>query len=190
MIKQSQRGLSRRNFISGASVALAVPFFVRDAVSQNAKGTAMKSGLNVPITISDAVAQQVPRRTLRRIESQVRLACSNLQQATATNNLEAINQIIADEVTFVDFDGRARNKKEMLAYNAEMQNKGLYRNLKVDNQSVTVVAADTAVLTAQISMEGKDVEGRDVTGKFRAVHIFADKQGVWQVVTVKMIKIS
>jgi ketosteroid isomerase-like protein len=190
MSSQHQRSLSRRNFVSGASVALAAPLFIREAFSQTAKESAMKAGFHMPITFSEAVAQQVPKRTLRRIESQVRLACSNVAQATATNNQEAINQVIADEMTFVDFDGRVRNKKEMLAYNSEMQSKGLYKNLKVEEQSVTIMATDTAVLTALISMEGKDVEGRDVSGKFRAIHIFADKQGVWQVVAVKMIKLS
>jgi hypothetical protein len=121
----------------------------------------VEHSFTTPSIISEAVAQRVPKRTVEQIKSQVAAACSQFAQTTAAPNPdpEAVNKAIADEATFADFDGTVRNKKEMLAFNSEMQSQGVYRNMKVENQSVTILSPDTAVLTMQISMQGKDPSG-------------------------------
>jgi ketosteroid isomerase-like protein len=190
MTKTGQRVFSRQILLT-ASVALTVLFLVCEAYPQ----TPNKAGMDhnaLPIIISQDVSRQLSKRAVERIKTQVAAACDSFSRATAAvnPNPEVINRVISEDATYADFDGTVRGRKEMLAFNSEMQSKGVYRNVRMVERSVIVLAKDTAVLTAEITAKGKDVAGREISGRYRAIHIFADKGGTWQMVAAKILKIS
>ena len=192
MPKKERSKLPRRQFISGAGVALAIPFLSLDAVAQQSGKASQTATATIPVFVSGAVTRKTSQSSIRRVRTQVALACGEVSRAMAAvnPNPEVLGRLIAEDAVFLDFDGKVRNKKEMLAYNSEMSSKQLYQNLKVDSQNVTVVAEDTAILMVQMSARGQDSENRDISGQFRIAHIFADRGGTWQMIAVKMFKVA
>jgi ketosteroid isomerase-like protein len=169
--EQEQPGLTRRKFMAAASIAA---------------GAAM----TVPIFESEAMAK-VSKKNRKRIMAQVEAACEGFDAATAANDVDTLSSILAEDAVYFDFDGTLKKKADIVSFNMAMQDRGLYRNIEMGEMSVTVVAPDTAVLLANITINGssvRDVQGREITGRYRIFHVFVERPEGWRLVTVQMIR--
>jgi ketosteroid isomerase-like protein len=120
-------------------------------------------------------------------------ACEGFDQATASQDVDTLSRILDDDAVFFDFDGRTRKKDDIIHYNQAMQRTGYFTEVQMGEMSVTVVAPDTAVLLANITIgtrgrSVKDVEGREITGDYRIFHVFVERPVGWRLVTVQMIR--
>jgi ketosteroid isomerase-like protein len=168
---EAESGVTRRKFIAAASAVAG-------------------AALTVPIYESEALAK-VSKKNRKRIMAQVEAACAGFDAATAEQDIDALSKVLAEDAVYFDFDGTLKTKDEMVAFNMAMAGRGLYRNIEMGPMHVTVVSPDTAVLLANITINGssvRDVQGREITGSYRIFHVFVERREGWKLVTVQMIR--
>ena len=164
--KESQPSeVSRRNFMASAGAALALPVFVSEGLV-------------------------IPQKKKLKLIAQVEASCSGFNEAAALANTTQLESLVADEAIFIDFDGKVRNREQIIAYSSEMGNKGLLNNVVMGEASVHIVSLDTAIMPVKMTATGLDVEGRSITGTYNLVHFFVKRNTIWQVVAIHMIKLS
>jgi ketosteroid isomerase-like protein len=167
--KKEERGVSRRKFVVGAGATLAIPIFFSEALAKLSK------------------------RKRKKIELAVEDACAEFDAATEVQDLDRMSRILADDATYLDFDGSVKNKQQILDFNSKMQDAGMYGLLERGAMSVHVIDADMAQLIAEIGVKGdrvNDVIGRNIAGSYRILHLFVKRGDSWKLLSGQVIRLS
>jgi len=107
-------------------------------------------------------------------------------EALIANDLTAVDRILAEEWTGIDFRGAAVSKEETLA----QLRSGESRNEFVELGDMNVrVYGDTAVVMGT-DTEKSIYQGQNSSGRYAFIDVFVKKDGRWQAVASQSTKIA
>jgi ketosteroid isomerase-like protein len=119
-------------------------------------------------------------------EQEIRLLESRLREAALAGATAVLNDLLADDYTNTDAYGVVRHKTQVIA-DVESGNSS-FEAIGLDDISVSLYG-DAAVLTAKRTVRGR-AAGRDPSGQFRQIRVYAKRQGRWQAVMLQITRIA
>jgi ketosteroid isomerase-like protein len=119
-------------------------------------------------------------------EEAVRRLHSDLVQAQLTSDVVALDRIWADEHTFTNPLGIVQTKAERLG-EIKSGDRTL-ESFSIADVQVRVYG-NTAVVTSHATLKGRR-QGHDISGQYRGIDVYVNKQGRWQVVAGQATRIA
>ena len=100
-------------------------------------------------------------------------------EATMKGDVAFVDRSEAEEYVYTDPNGQLSNKKDSL----DAAKAGATKIVSFKIRDVKVhVYGDSAVLTGQTQLKGKDDNGTDISGDYRWTDVFIRREGRWQAV--------
>ncbi|HUR33074.1 MAG TPA: nuclear transport factor 2 family protein [Vicinamibacterales bacterium] len=119
-------------------------------------------------------------------EQEIRLLESRLREAALSGATAVLNDLLADDYTNTDAYGMVRHKAQVIA---DIQSgNSSFETIGLDDINVSLYG-DAAVLTAKRTVRGRTA-GRDPSGQFRQIRVYAKRQGRWQAVMLQITRIA
>jgi ketosteroid isomerase-like protein len=107
-------------------------------------------------------------------------------QAGLKKDVKAVDRIIADDWTAIDFQGKTQTKAQVLA---EMKSgASVSQSVELGEMKVRVFG-DTAVVTGS-DVEKSTYKGKDSSGKYAWMDVFVKRNGQWQPVASASTKME
>ena len=101
------------------------------------------------------------------------------RRAQLTNNIPAIEHLLADDYLGISAYGTLETKADVLA----TRRAGDLKITQMDLSDVKIrIYGDTAVVTSKVDLRGKNGE-RDVTGRYRYTRVYNNRDGQWKIVS-------
>ena len=100
-------------------------------------------------------------------------------EATMKGDVAFVDRSEAEEYVYTDPNGQLSNKKDSL--DAAKAGATKISSFKIRDVKVHVYG-DSAVLTGQTQLKGKDDSGNDISGDYRWTDVFIRREGRWQAV--------
>ena len=100
-------------------------------------------------------------------------------EATMKGDVAFVDRSEAEEYVYTDPNGQLSNKKDSL--DAAKAGATKISSFKIRDVKVHVYG-DSAVLTGQTQLKGKDDNGNDISGDYRWTDVFIRREGRWQAV--------
>lgn len=119
-------------------------------------------------------------------EQEIRMLESRLREAALAAATAVLDDLLADDYTNTDAYGMVRHKAQVIA-DIESGNSS-FEAIGLDDISVSLYG-DAAVLTAKRTVRGR-AAGRDPSGQFRQIRVYAKRQGRWQAVMLQVTRIA
>lgn len=119
-------------------------------------------------------------------EQEIRALEGRLREAALAGATAVLNDLLADDYTNTDAYGLVRHKAQVIA-DISTGNSS-FEAIGLDDISVSIYG-DAAVLTAKRTVRGR-AAGRDPSGQFRQIRIFAKRLGRWQAVMLQVTRIA
>jgi ketosteroid isomerase-like protein len=120
-----------------------------------------------------------------KIEQELRQMNDEWVKALVRGDAETLNRIMAEDFFFaypMEGDDKARFVDDVTS--------GVVRVKYLNRENVTVrIWGNTAVLTAKDSAKWF-YQGRDFSGHYKIVHVYSQRDGRWQLVSVQACPIS
>jgi len=107
-------------------------------------------------------------------------------QATLTRDYKALQRIMADDWTGIDFKGVTTTKSESIA---ELK-AGESRNEAVELGEMTVRVYGTTAIVMGSDTEKSRYQGKDSSGRYAWMDVFVKRNGRWQAVASEATRIS
>ena len=121
-----------------------------------------------------------------RSEQEIRLLEARLREAALARAVDALNYLLADDYTNINAYGHVRDKAQVIA---DIESGDVsFEAIDLDDISVRLYG-DAAVLTAKRTVRGT-AKGRDPSGEFRELRVFAKRQGRWEAVMLQITRIA
>lgn len=125
--------------------------------------------------------------TIDRSEQEIRSLETRLREAALNRVTDVLQYILADDYTNTNAYGIVRSKAQVIA-DIESGDVAL-EAIDLGDISVTLYG-DAAVLTAKRTVRGRGTgKGRDPSGQFRQMRLYAMRQGRWQAVMMQITRI-
>ena len=121
-----------------------------------------------------------------QVEEEIRLLEGRLREATLARATAVLNDLLADDYTNTNAYGVVRHKAQVIA-DVESGDSSLDA-IGLDDISVSLYG-DAAVLTAKRTVRGRSA-GRDPSGQFRQIRVYAKRNGRWQAVMLQITRIA
>ena len=119
-------------------------------------------------------------------EQEIRLLETRLRQAAVVGATAVLNDLLADDYTNTNAYGLVRHKTQVIA-DVESGDTS-FEAIDLDDISVSLYG-DAAVLTAKRTVKGR-AKGRDPSGQFRQIRVYAKRLGRWQAVMLQITRIA
>ena len=121
-----------------------------------------------------------------RSEQGIRLLETRLREAALAGATAALNELLADDYTNTNAYGLVRHKAQVIA-DIESGDTS-FEAIDLDDISVSLYG-DAAVLTAKRTVRAR-AKGRNPSGQFRQIRVFAIRHGRWQAVMLQITRIA
>ena len=119
-------------------------------------------------------------------EQEIRLLETRLREAALVGATAVLNYLLADDYTNTNAYGLVRHKAQVIA---DIESGDFsFEAIGLDDISVSVYG-DAAVLTAKRTVRGRG-KGRDPSGQFRQIRVYAKRHGRWQAVMLQITRIA
>ena len=135
--------------------------------------------LGVPLLPTALLPQAVPPGAPDQIRAELIEIEHKIGQANLDCDYKYFEQIEADDFLFTDASGDTTTKKEDLAGEKNCHKSAGTYDL---DQSEVRVYGNTAVVTARVTIDGTNREGKPVHRLSRFTDVFAWRDGRWQIV--------
>jgi len=119
-------------------------------------------------------------------EREIRLLETRLRQAALTGATAVLNDLLADDYTNTNAYGLVRHKSQVIEDVGSGDSS--FEAIDLDDISVNIYG-DAAVLTAKRTVKGRS-KGRDPSGQFRQLRVYAKRHGRWQAVMLQVTRIA
>ena len=119
-------------------------------------------------------------------EQEIRVLETRLREAALVGATAVLNDLLADDYTNTSAYGVVRHKSQVIA-DIESGDTN-FEAIDLDDISVNLYG-DAAVLTAKRTVRGR-ARGRDPSGQFRQIRVYAKRQGRWQAVMLQITRIA
>ena len=133
-----------------------------------------------------ALARSGVSTTSTQTEQEIRQLEGRLREAALSGATAVLDDILADDYTNTDAYGLVRHKAQVIADIASGDSS--FETIFLDDISVNLYG-DAAVLTAKRTVRGRTA-GRDPSGQFRQIRVYAKRQGRWQAVMLQVTRIA
>ena len=101
------------------------------------------------------------------------------RRAQLTNNIQAIDHLLADDYLGISALGTLETKADVLA----TRRSGNLKITQMDLSDIKIrIYGDTAVVTSKVELRGKNAE-RDVSGHYRYTRVYNNRDGQWKIVS-------
>ena len=120
-------------------------------------------------------------------EREVKQMIKEYRQALLKRDAAALERIWADDYTFINASGKLLSKAERLA-NLKSGATAL-GTIKTEGEPVVRVYEDAAVAISRVTLAGR-YSGRETSGAFRSMNVWAKRQGRWQLVANQQTRIT
>ena len=120
-------------------------------------------------------------------EREVKQMIKEYRQALLKRDVAALERIWADDYTFINASGELLSKADRLA-NLRSGATALGA-IKSEDEPVVRVYGDAAVAISRVTIAGR-YSGRETSGVFRSMHVWAKRQGRWQLVANQQTRIT
>jgi len=138
------------------------------------------SAPRLPIAAEEPAAATPAEREIRELERK-------FEQAVVKGDVEFFEHVLGKEFTHTTQSGKLRNRQEWLANHKPGQSN--YDTLNVDQLQVRVYG-DTAVVTARITPQGRDSQGKPIEGQYRYLRVWTRRGDNWQVVAFQSTRVT
>jgi ketosteroid isomerase-like protein len=128
-------------------------------------------------------------------ESEIRELEARFARAVVDGDRAFYERVLADDFTHTSHAGVFKTRTEFLAENkfAEKGDSGTgrtrYDAYDVDDLAVRIYG-DTAVVTGRTSPRGRTAQGQPITGQYRYLRVWVQRQGRWQAVAFEGTRIA
>lgn len=124
-------------------------------------------------------AWALPHHEKSEIHKEIETLEQQWTQATVTNNVGAMDKLLADDYVGITSNGTVENKQQELA----QRSAGTVRITKLDLTETRVrVYGDTAVVTSLAQLEGTNGTS-DISGQYRYTRVYNRRLGQWKIVS-------
>jgi ketosteroid isomerase-like protein len=137
-----------------------------------------------PITKGDGAIDAGPEQS---VEQQIRDLEGQINAAVVSADLRVFERLLADDFTHTNQSGVFRTKAQWLANHKPGQSP--YTRYDVDELKIRVYG-DTAVVTARTTPQGQDSKGKPITGQYRYLRVWANRDGQWRAVAFQGTRIA
>jgi len=138
------------------------------------------------VLLSAQTKTEAPKADNSSVEQSLTQLERDWNQATLTKDYKALNRIIADEWTGIDYQGVTVTKAESIA---ELKS-GESSNTSVELGEMKVkVYGNTAVVVGS-DMEKSTYHGKDSSGRYAWMDVFVKRGGRWQAVASQSTRIG
>jgi ketosteroid isomerase-like protein len=121
----------------------------------------------------------LPRHENKAIHKQIEGLEQQWRQALLTNDVAAMDHLLADDYVGISSNGTVETKAQALA----QRRAGTVRISKLDLSDVHVrVYGDTAVVTSQANLVGTN-GASDISGEYRYTRVYNRRLGQWKIVS-------
>ena len=120
-------------------------------------------------------------------EREVKQMIREYRQALLRRDVATLERIWADDYTFINAGGKLLSKADRLA-NLRSGATALGA-IKSGGEPVVRVYGDAAVAISRVTIAGR-YSGRETSGVFRSMHVWAKRQGRWQLVANQQTRIT
>ena len=104
---------------------------------------------------------------------------SQWRDAMLTNNVAAMERLLADDYLGISANGILETKADILA----TRRSGAVKLTQMELSDVKIrVYGDTAVVTSKVDVSGTS-NGRDVSGHYRYTRVYNYRNGQWQIIS-------
>jgi ketosteroid isomerase-like protein len=108
------------------------------------------------------------------------------RQAQLTNNLNAVDRLLADDYLGISSNGTLETKADELS----KRRSGSLHITQLDLSDIKVrIYGDTAVVTSKADVVGKNGD-RDISGRFRYTRVYSNREGQWRIVSFEASRVS
>jgi len=108
------------------------------------------------------------------------------RQAQLTNNISAVERLLADDYLGISANGTLETKADELT----RRRSGSLHITQLDLSDIKVrIYGDTAVVTSKADLVGKNGD-RDISGRFRYTRVYSNRDGQWRIVSFEASRIS
>jgi len=120
-------------------------------------------------------------------ETELRAALTNYRQALVKKDFAVLEKIWTDDYTFIDAHVRLRTKAERLAdlHSAATS----LDSIRHEEQPVVHIHGDVGIVISTVTLVGR-YGGKEVSGEFRSTHIWAHRDGRWQLLMNQLTAIK
>lgn len=143
-----------------------------------AAGSCQLSGDNTRTTDANNVTGNTQR--------EIRTLLDQYVAALQLRDLDALDRIWADELTFVNLYGDLLNKQNRM--DNIKSGATAFKSIKLSEADVRMYG-QAAVATFQIAIEAH-YSGQESSGNYRVTTVWAQPKGTWQLVAVQMTKMK
>ena len=149
----------------------------------------LAAALTLSATTTMALGQAAVPTTSQTSEAEreVKQMIKEYRQALLKRDVAALERIWADDYTFINASGKLLSKAERLA-NLKSGATAL-ETIKSEGEPVVRVYGDAAVAVSRVTLAGR-YSGRATSGAFRSMHVWAKRQGHWQLVANQQTRIT
>ena len=121
----------------------------------------------------------LPRHENKAIHREIESLEQEWRQATLTNNVGEMNNLLSDDYVGITSNGTVENKAQALA----QRSAGTVSITKLDLSDVHIrVYGGTAVVTSVADLVGSNGDS-DISGKYRYTRVYALRRGSWKIVS-------
>jgi ketosteroid isomerase-like protein len=108
------------------------------------------------------------------------------REAQLTNNVSAVDRLLADDYLGISSNGTLETKADELA----RRRSGTLHITRLELSDIKVrIYGDTAVVTSRADLVGKSGD-RDISGRYRYTRVYSNRDGQWRIVSFEASRIS
>jgi ketosteroid isomerase-like protein len=108
------------------------------------------------------------------------------RQAQLTNNVSAVDRLLADDYLGISANGTLETKADELT----RRRAGSLHITQLDLSDIKVrIYGDTAVVTSRADVVGRNGD-RDVSGRYRYTRVYSNRDGQWRIVSFEASRVS
>ena len=127
----------------------------------------------------------LPHRDSHAIHKEIEALEQQWREAVISNNVTAMDQLLADDYIGISANGTVETKAQALA----QRKAGTVQIKTLDLNDLKVrVYGDTAVVTSQASLEGTNGQS-DISGNYRYTRVYNKRLGQWKIVSFEASRI-
>ena len=141
-----------------------------------------------PAAIQEAALRKVIGSAPEQgVEQQIRDLEGQINAAVVSGDLLVFDRLLADDFTHTNQSGIFRTKAQWLANHKPGQSP--YVAYEVDDMKIRVYG-DTTVVTVRTTPKGRDSKGNPITGQYRYLRVWSNRDGRWRAVAFQGTRIA
>ncbi len=128
----------------------------------------------------------LPRHETKAIRREIETLEQEWRQATLTNNVAEMNNLLSDDYIGITSNGTIETKAQAVA----QRRAGTVRITKLDLSDIHVrLYGGTAVVTSVADLVGSNGDS-DISGKYRYTRVYTRQRGNWKIVSFEASRVN